>query len=144
MGCACLIDPARRVLLGTLSAAIGIGVVTIAGTAADRSSRELLVAHEAMRNERIDTSERGQVQDKVKQFLHATSAKDSKTLCEQVLAPSLVGRLSAGGITCMKAMQIFVSSVHSPTLSIGPINIKGQTASAITLTTAKGDRKSVV
>src|SRR6266478_127937 len=39
-----------------------IGVATIAATAADRSSRELLVAHEAMRNERIDTSERGQVQ----------------------------------------------------------------------------------
>src|SRR6266478_9366088 len=39
-----------------------IGVATIAATAADRSSRELLVAHEAMRNERIDTSERDQVQ----------------------------------------------------------------------------------
>ena len=62
MGCAYLIDPARRVLLGTLSAAIGIGVASIAAIAADRSSRELLVAHEAMRNERIDTSERGQVQ----------------------------------------------------------------------------------
>ena len=37
-------------------------MATIAAIAADRSSRELLVAHEAMRNERIDTSERGQVQ----------------------------------------------------------------------------------
>jgi len=62
LGCAYLIDPARRVLLGTLAAAMGIGVATIAATAADRSSRELLVAHEAIRNERIDTSERGQVQ----------------------------------------------------------------------------------
>src|SRR5436853_644205 len=58
---ALLSPPARRVLLGTLPAAMGIGVATIA-MAADRSSRELLVAHEAMRNERIDTSERGQVQ----------------------------------------------------------------------------------
>src|SRR5207302_6735826 len=49
-------------MLGTLSAAIGIGVATIGAMAADRSSRELLVAHETMRNERIDTSERGQVQ----------------------------------------------------------------------------------
>jgi hypothetical protein len=32
------------------------------GPAADRSSRELLVAHDAMRNERIDTAHRGQVQ----------------------------------------------------------------------------------
>jgi len=49
---------------------VGIGEASVAASAdpqavvpaADRSSRELLVAHEAMRNERIDTSERGQVQ----------------------------------------------------------------------------------
>ena len=62
MGCACLIDPVRRVLLAAIWAAMGIGVANVAAMAADRSSRELLVAHEAMRNERIDTSERGQVQ----------------------------------------------------------------------------------
>jgi len=49
-------------LLAAIWAAMGIGVANVAAMAADRSSRELLVAHEAMRNERIDTSERGQVQ----------------------------------------------------------------------------------
>ncbi len=70
MGCASLIDLARRAttpflrrcLLVSLGAAIGMGAATVATPAADRSSRELLVAHDAMRDERIDTSERGQVQ----------------------------------------------------------------------------------
>jgi hypothetical protein len=88
-------------------------------------------------------SEKDQVQAKVKQFLKATAAKDPKTLCDQVLAPSLIGRLSAGGITCTKAMQIFVSSVQSPTLAIGRINVNGQTASAITLTGARGQQGSL-
>jgi hypothetical protein len=75
LGCACLIEPARRstarraglrlacrLVLLALGAAAGIGAATLAATAADRASRELLVAHDAMRNERIDTSDRGQVQ----------------------------------------------------------------------------------
>jgi hypothetical protein len=51
-----------RLLLAALLATPGIAVANVAATAADRSSRELLVAHESMRNERIDTSDRGQVQ----------------------------------------------------------------------------------
>jgi hypothetical protein len=53
-----------------LVAAAGVGSATVAASAdpqgvgpgADRSSRELLVAHDAMRNERIDTIARGPVQ----------------------------------------------------------------------------------
>ena len=49
-------------MLAALGATAGIGVANVVATAADRPSRELLVAHDSMRNERIDTSERGQVQ----------------------------------------------------------------------------------
>ena len=53
-----------------LVAAAGIGAANFAATAnsqgigpaADRSSRELLIAHDQMRNEHIDTIDRGQVQ----------------------------------------------------------------------------------
>jgi hypothetical protein len=45
-----------------LWAALGIGAANVAVAAADRSNRELLIAHDAMRNERIDASDRGQVQ----------------------------------------------------------------------------------
>lgn len=59
-----------RLVLVAFAAAVGIGSATLAATAdpsgvgptADRSSRELLVGHDAMRNERIDTIDRGQVQ----------------------------------------------------------------------------------
>jgi hypothetical protein len=59
-----------RLLVVTLWAALGTGAANVAATAdpqgvgpaADRSNRELLIAHDAMRNERIDTSDRGQVQ----------------------------------------------------------------------------------
>ncbi len=59
-----------RLLLVALVAAAGIGSAIFAATAnpqgigpaADRSNRELLIAHDAMRNERIDTTDRGQVQ----------------------------------------------------------------------------------
>ena len=89
------------------------------------------------------TSDRDDVQAKVQQFLHATAAKDAKTLCDQGLAPSLLERLATGGITCRQAMQIFVGNVQNPTLSIGRIDISGQTARAITLTSARGQEGSL-
>jgi len=56
-------------LLLTLSAALSGGAANVVAAAdlqgvgpADRSSRELLVAHDSVRNEPIDTSDRGQVQ----------------------------------------------------------------------------------
>jgi hypothetical protein len=58
-----------RLLLVMLSAGLCVGAANVAAVAepqgagpADRSSRELLIAHDAMRNEPIDTSGRGQVQ----------------------------------------------------------------------------------
>ncbi len=88
-------------------------------------------------------SERDQVHAKVDQFAKATAAKDPKTICDQVLAPSLIARLKAGGITCNKAMQIFVDSVQNPTLSIGRISVDGPKASVITLTGARGQQSSL-
>jgi len=58
-----------RLLRMALSAGLCVGAANVAVTAeppgagpADRSSRELLIAHDSMRNEPIDTSGRGQVQ----------------------------------------------------------------------------------
>jgi hypothetical protein len=72
LGCASLIEPVRRptarrsangfIRRLLLWAALGLGAVSAAATAADRSNRELLIAHDSMRNERIDTSDTGQVQ----------------------------------------------------------------------------------
>jgi hypothetical protein len=83
-------------------------------------------------------SQRDEVQAKVQQFARATANRDYRTICEQVLAPALLEHLAGAGLPCQQAMQIFVSSVQDPTLSIGSISVKGHRASAIALTGARG------
>ncbi len=89
------------------------------------------------------TSDRDQVRGKVDQFLKATASKDYGTLCQQVLAPALLAHLTGGGIKCEQAMQIALGSVKSPSLSIGRIDVNGNKASVITLTTAAGQQASL-
>ncbi len=89
------------------------------------------------------TSARDQVRAKVEQFGASVANKDYKTLCTQVLAPSLVRRISATGLTCEQAMQVGLSGLRNPTLSIAKITIHGATASAVTLTGAKGQVASL-
>src|SRR5437763_14505275 len=84
------------------------------------------------------TSDSDQVRAKVDQFVQAAAAKDYKTICDQVLAASLVQRLSAAGLRCMEAMQIALGGVQDPTISIGRVSVTGQKASVITLSAAKG------
>jgi hypothetical protein len=86
---------------------------------------------------------REEVQAKVQQFAHAVAGREPATLCQQILAPALVDRLTAAGISCRDAMTTFVDSVDGPTLSIAKITVKGKTASAVVLTGARGQRASL-
>ncbi len=88
-------------------------------------------------------SAKDEVQAKVQQFAHATAGKDVHTLCTQVLAPALVSRLTAAGITCDQAMKIFVDSVTNPTISVSKITVHGQQASAVVLANATGQTATV-
>jgi hypothetical protein len=83
------------------------------------------------------------VQAKVEQFAHATAGRDVHTLCTQVLAPALVSRLTAAGITCDQAMRIFVDSVSNPTISVSKIAVHGKQASAVVLANASGQTATV-
>jgi hypothetical protein len=89
------------------------------------------------------TSPRAEVQAKVEQFAHATANRDYGALCDQVLAPTLVQRLTDAGVSCRQAMKLFVQSVENPTLSVHRITVKGQSASATVLTSATGQRATV-
>ncbi len=89
------------------------------------------------------TSTRDQVRAKVEQFVTAVAAKDYKTLCTDVLAPSLLQRLAATGLSCEQAMQVALANVQNPTLSIAKVTIHGNSASAVTLTGAKGQVASL-
>ena len=83
------------------------------------------------------------MQAKVEQFAKATTGKDYKTICDQVLAPTLLERLAGGGVPCERAMQVGLGAVRSPTLSIGRITISGNAATVITLTAARGQHASL-
>jgi len=82
------------------------------------------------------TSESDQVKAKVAQFGAAVQSHDAGTLCDQVLAPSLIDDLTSVGLKCRRAMQIFFHSVHNPTLAIGRVVINGKQAQALTLSGA--------
>jgi hypothetical protein len=84
-----------------------------------------------------------QVQAKLEQFAHAVAARDTATLCSQVLAPDLVDHLKAAGLTCSQAMHTFVQSVSNPSLSVSKVHVKGGTASAVVLARAKGQPSSL-
>jgi hypothetical protein len=89
------------------------------------------------------SSSSDQVQAKLQQFAHAVASGDTGTLCSEVLAPDLVGHLSAAGLSCQQAMKMFVSSVSDPSLSVSKVQVKGATASAVVLARAKGQPASV-
>jgi hypothetical protein len=82
------------------------------------------------------SSDSDQVHAKVDEFVHAVSAHDAKAVCNDVLAPSLVARFTQEGLTCERGIQIFLRSVHNPTLSVGRIAVNRDSASALVLTGA--------
>jgi ketosteroid isomerase-like protein len=82
------------------------------------------------------------VDAKVHQFAHAVAAGDAATLCDQVLAPALVTRLTDAGISCSQAMKTFVQSVQDPTIAVGKVTVSGRSASALVTTGAKGQPAS--
>jgi hypothetical protein len=86
------------------------------------------------------TSEHDAVLDKVDQFASAAASRDYRTICDQVLAPSLLQDMARGGIHCVEAMQIALGRVHHPRLKVGNISITGATASALTISQAKGQQ----
>jgi hypothetical protein len=81
---------------------------------------------------------RDEVQAKVEQFAHATARRDYAALCDEVLAPTLVQRLTDAGLSCRQAMKLFVQSVENPTLSVSRISVRGHSASATVRASASG------
>lgn len=78
------------------------------------------------------------VRAKVQQFAKATATKDYRTICNQVLSPSLLAHLNSTGISCEQALAVGLGSVRKPTLNIGRVTVTGSRASVIALTGAAG------
>jgi hypothetical protein len=88
-------------------------------------------------------SAKDQVRAKVQQFADAAEHKDYGTICDQVLAPALVRHLTANHIPCEEALRFALGNVQHPTLSIGPVKVKGKAASVYTLSLAEGQQASL-
>ena len=88
-------------------------------------------------------SDRDQIAAKVQQLAQAVGQHDYATICDQVLAPSLLAHLVTHGIPCVLAMRVALKGVRQPVISIGEIDLHGPAATAITLTVAQGQQASL-
>lgn len=105
-----------------------------------RAFGAVLVATLAVGLAGCGSSDTDQVHAKVRQFEHAVATRDAKTVCSEVLAPSLVARFNQEGLSCERGIRIFLNSVHDPTLSVGRIAVNGSGASAVVLAGAHCQR----
>jgi hypothetical protein len=83
-----------------------------------------------------------QVRTVVGDFGRATAAKDYRTLCEDILAPQLVDKVTEVGLPCEGALRQGLGRVKDPHLTIGRVQVDGDRASAEVQTSAAGQAPS--
>jgi hypothetical protein len=82
------------------------------------------------------------VRSTVTEFGRATAAKDYQTLCDRLLAPSLVEEVESIGLPCEVALRQGLGEVRDPRLTIGRVEIRDDHASAEIRTSAAGEKPS--
>jgi hypothetical protein len=87
-------------------------------------------------------SDEQQVRSTVDAFRKATLAKDYSKMCKQLLAPSLVEKVTTAGLPCEVALSKGLDAVQDPKLSIGAIKVDGDKATADIRTSAAGEEPS--
>jgi hypothetical protein len=87
-------------------------------------------------------SDTERVHEVVAAFGQATAAKDYQRLCDQLLAPELVGEVEQQGLPCEVALKQGLGEVKAPKLTIGEIEVKGDAATADVRSTAAGEAPS--
>jgi hypothetical protein len=63
-------------------------------------------------------------------FATATARKDYRTLCQQVLAPSIVDQLNQLGVGCERALAQGLGNVQAPALTVRSVRVHGDRAEA--------------
>src|SRR3954449_189085 len=87
-------------------------------------------------------SDTEQVHATVEGFGKATAAKDYQTLCDELLSPRLIEKLESVGLPCEVALKQGLGDVQAPTLTVGRIDVTGDTATAEVNSTARGQPPS--
>jgi hypothetical protein len=83
-----------------------------------------------------------QVRTTLTAFSRATAAKDYQTLCDKLLAPSLIDDLKKIGLPCEIALQQGLGDVRQPRLIVGTVTVTGKKAVAEVRTSAEGETPS--
>jgi hypothetical protein len=83
-----------------------------------------------------------QVRTTVGDFGRATAAKDYGRLCDEILAPQLVDKVTQVGLPCETALRRGLGRVRDPHLTIGRVQVDGDRASAEIRTSAAGEQPS--
>jgi hypothetical protein len=83
-----------------------------------------------------------QVRATVSDFGRATAAKDYGALCDRILAPKLVDDVTSIGLSCEAALKRGLGAVRDPHLTIGRVQVDGETASVEVRTSAAGEKPS--
>jgi hypothetical protein len=87
-------------------------------------------------------SDEQEVAGTVSAFGRATSAKDYRTLCDRILAPTLIQQVEEIGLPCEQALQKALGGVQNPRLTIGKVTVTGDKATAEIRTSATGQAPS--
>jgi hypothetical protein len=82
------------------------------------------------------------VRTTVGDFGRATAAKDYRTLCDRILAPQLIDKVTQVGLPCESALREGLGGVKDPHLTIGRVQVDGDKASAEIQTSAAGEAPS--
>ena len=83
------------------------------------------------------------IRAKVQELAQAVGQRDYATICQQILAPSLVAHLTRNGIPCQDALRVALGNTKQPVVSVGKVVLRGGRAWAITLTSARGERATL-
>jgi hypothetical protein len=83
------------------------------------------------------------VREKVQQFGTAVRHHDYRTICHDVLAPSLIERLTTYGLTCEQAFAEALGPVQEAALSVGKVTVSGDSADALALTVAADQQATI-
>jgi predicted small lipoprotein YifL len=83
-----------------------------------------------------------EVRAKVAEFSRATADKDYQALCDRILAPALIEELKSIGLPCEVALRQGLGDVREPRLTIGRVEVQGESASAQVRTSATGQEPS--
>jgi hypothetical protein len=76
------------------------------------------------------------VRSTLTRFAQATARQDYHTLCQQILAPSLIRNVEQIGLPCEIALSRGLGSVRQPKLAVRSVKVNGDHATASVHTSA--------